>query len=159
MKRSLLAILLVTGLTIPLATPASAIFGLSTCEKVKKKIIAEEAIGRISWKEFDSLRKEYISDKKVTNGELIESFRLINLVHKSDLNVYAIASKNPECFSPKLNAYIRNTQSETKQNYDAIVANSKEYNSAYADLVNKDGFNYLNTYYKKYISVYDVKLN
>jgi hypothetical protein len=38
MKRVLLSFLLILGLSVPISSPAHAIFGLSKCERVKKQI-------------------------------------------------------------------------------------------------------------------------
>lgn len=159
MKRIVLSVFLFLGMTVPMATPAQAIFGLSTCEKVKKQIKSEEAIGSESWKEFNTSRKQFISDGQVTNGEMIALFRLVNLVHKSDLTVYSIATKNTKCFTPKMNAYIRNTQSETKRTFDVMEKGIKTFKSEYSNLNNQKAYDFLKTYYEKYISLYDFKLD
>jgi len=159
MKTKLASAMVVIGLLASSVAPASAIFGLSKCEKVKKKILSEEAIGKESWKEFDVMRDEYISDKKVTNGEVVSLFRLVNLVHKSDSIVYGIASENTSCFTSKMNAYIRNTQAETKRTFDEISKNLNKFDSKYSDQTNVDGYPYFKIYYLKYISLYEIKLN
>lgn len=157
MKRMVLTSLLVLGMVIPFAPPAQSIFGLSACEKVRKKILAEESIGYESWKQFDDLRDKYISDTKLFNWELMELFRLVNLVHKSDLNVYAVANKNSKCFSSKLNATIRKTGAETKRSFDVIEKGIKNYDSSNSNKTNSDGYGLMNDYYNHYSSIYNKK--
>lgn len=43
MKKILLSLSLILGLSVPVSSPAHAIFGLSTCEKVKKKVLSYES--------------------------------------------------------------------------------------------------------------------
>ena len=148
MKKILTVALLVVALLGPSSTPASAIFGLSACEKAGKAIKAEEKIGVESWKYYRKLVKTYNRDSN-WNGYLVDA---ILEVYKSDETVWGIGIKNAKCFTPAQNAQIRRQLSNTKK----VMAH-------YRSLVKNENFQYQtydwSIYYKDYLSfVYLINL-
>lgn len=94
--------ILILGFFLPIQ-PASAVLGLSKCEKVKKAVLAEEKIGRESWKFYDRMRSAHGGDYKFS-VKIAES---VLEIYRSDKTIYATAIKNPKCFSSSQNAAIR----------------------------------------------------
>ena len=101
MKRVLLSAFLVLAMTFPLVTPAQAIFGLSTCEKVKKQVH--------SYEEQIDARSTYWS--KYLNKTIPRS--LVPLFDKqrspeNDLLVKLnkLQYNNPQCFTRTQNEQI-----------------------------------------------------
>ena len=100
--KKFLPIILILGFLFPVYS-ANAVLGLSKCEKVKKAIVAEEKIGKESWKYFDGLRSAHGGESKYS---VIIAESLLE-IYKSDKTVFTIAIKNPKCFSSSQNAAIR----------------------------------------------------
>jgi hypothetical protein len=107
--------LLVIGLMTSSMAPASAIFGLSKCEKVKKQIKNELAIGDALFKAYRSSVYK-IQPIKVTEtyGAKYEKYQkyesalnALSLVFESDIKAWGIAQKSPQCFSVDQNSAIR----------------------------------------------------
>ncbi len=101
MKRIVLSAFLALGMAVPMATPAQAIFGLSTCEKVKKAISAEEQIGVELHKKYLEQRKLILGMTDATWSNLSDVFSWLPDVYDSDLRVYKLVDKNPSCFTSK----------------------------------------------------------
>ena len=82
--------------------PASAIFGLSTCEKVKKEILQKE-------KAVDSMIRYYnnrfggrdvgINNRIWKNGEKKEAHEKFLQFWGNYLSLYTIGRNNPKCFT------------------------------------------------------------
>jgi hypothetical protein len=104
--------LVVMGLLASSMAPASAIFGLSKCEKVKKQILQEEKINISIGKYREKARLEFIKKIAPTYPELAEYYYQIILSTKSDLAVYALMVKNPGCYDTKINAAVRRYKGE-----------------------------------------------
>ena len=99
---------MLSGTTIP----ANAIFGLSQCEKVKKQIKNEVAIGDSLFKTY----RYYVSLIKPKNDN--ESFKerylkyetainALDLVLDSDIKAWSTGQEYPQCFSVEQNSGIR----------------------------------------------------
>ena len=116
MKRTVLSAFLILGMTVPMATPAQAIFGLSTCEKVKKAIATEEKVGLEIWKVFDRERRKVLSSSFSTWGDLIEIVKLTPQMVDSDMRILKMADANSSCFTSKEIASVRKGISEAKRN-------------------------------------------
>jgi hypothetical protein len=101
MKRIVVSAFLVLGMSIPLATPAQAIFGWSTCEKAKKAITEEEKVGLEFHKKYQAQRKILLSMTDATWENLSDVFSWLPDVYDSDLRVYKIVDKNQSCFTTK----------------------------------------------------------
>lgn len=112
MERKLASAMLVMGLLASSMTPASAIFGLSKCEKVKKQIKNELAIGDALFKAYRSSVYK-IQPIKVTEtyGEKYQKYEsalnALTLVFESDIKAWGMAQKSPQCFSVDQNSAIR----------------------------------------------------
>jgi hypothetical protein len=106
MKRIVLSACLILGMTVPMATPAQAIFGLSTCEKVKKKVIGYET--KIN--EMAIFWNGYLDQ---TIGSPLKS-RLIREVDEDSQfsEMFKLAYNNPKCFSRTQNEGIKNIRSK-----------------------------------------------
>ncbi len=101
MKRIVVSAFLVLGMTVPLATPAQAIFGLSTCEKVKKQVLAyEKQINAISdfWQPYigkalsQTLKNKLEFQQDAKNDVVVKLIRL--------------QFNNPKCFTRSQNEEI-----------------------------------------------------
>ena len=93
-------------------TPASAIFGLSKCEKVKKQIKSELAIGDLlfkSYRNYVSLIKPKTDNE--TYGEHYKKYETalntLDLVLDSDIKAWSTGQKYPQCFTTEQNSGIR----------------------------------------------------
>ena len=130
MKRKLASGLVVIGLLASSMDPASAIFGLSKCEKVKKQIKNELAIGDALFKAYRSSVYK-IQPKKVTEtyGEHYQKYEnalnALTLVFDSDIKAWGMAQKSSQCFSVEQNSAIRTglrTISSSSTKIDQIIA-------------------------------------
>jgi CII-binding regulator of phage lambda lysogenization HflD len=129
-KRKLASGLVVIGLLASSMDPASAIFGLSKCEKVKKQIKNELAIGDALFKAYRSSVYK-IQPKKVTEtyGEHYQKYEnalnALTLVFDSDIKAWGMAQKSSQCFSVEQNSAIRTglrTISSSSTKIDQIIA-------------------------------------
>lgn len=110
MRKLLFSISLVIGLLGSSMTPANAIFGLSKCEKVKKQILQEEKI-TISLDEYrEKTRLRFIQKINPTYPDLADYYYQIIVSIESDLKVYSLMIKNPNCYATKINAAVRRYQ-------------------------------------------------
>jgi hypothetical protein len=145
MKRSILPFLLSMGLAVPMATPAQAVFGWSACEKMKKAILSENAIGFESWKSFDRLRDFYVKGGPITNSQTKDLAQLLILVNDSEINTYSIAVKNAKCFSSKQNAENRSklaTKKRMRDSWQGLIdaLNAKPYLNSRINTASLDSF-------------------
>lgn len=100
--------------SLPLPT-ANAIFGLSTCEKLKTSINSRDDIGYALWKNYDSTWKLHVKNPNDTAIDTQVVDGLSNL-YKLHLSVLAMAMEPPNCFNPAQNADIISWQSGAKRN-------------------------------------------
>ena len=160
MRLKLASSILVMGLLGSSMTPASAVFGLSKCEKVKKAIQAEEAVGRESWQDFDVERDKLVANGYLTNMQTNYLFSLLLLVTESDLSVQQIAVKNIKCFDNKTNAANRKqlatTKSDIKMFKEALSVFAK--NRGGSSLRNEPAYSWMKDRYQKFYSIYDKEL-
>jgi hypothetical protein len=140
---------------------AHAIFGLSTCEKVKKSILKEEAVGKSIWQDFNQVRNTYVRQQSIKAFQYIYVLRQQTSIYESDLLIFGQASKNPKCFSAKLLGKIRLAEVQTK-------ASLKEVNSAIAQFdlyssrmlsqqIGRYSIDYLKSTYLEFASIYTWK--
>lgn len=155
--------------------PSYAIFGLSKCERVKKSIQKEEAIGRILWIDFDKERKDFLwsvkkeSDKANANyaNNILSPRRLhfpqeLRAVHKklilvleSDNRVFGIVNKDPKCFENKLVAKLRSTSKSNKDTIRAINSYMERTASwTSLDLLDNQMYDYIAKTYYRYVSIF-----
>jgi len=110
MKRKLASALLVIGLLASTMAPASALFGLSNCEKVKKQILAYEKIEKPmvdSWN-MKAGDYPYMWSQK---AQLSFSRKWVDLV-EIEMKMYTLEMNNLKCFTTTQKMYI-------KENYSA----------------------------------------
>ena len=157
MRIKLASSFVVVCLLVSFMAPAQAIFGLSKCEKVKKEIQAEEAVGKESWKEFDQQRDNLIAKGFLTNSQTNELMSLLLLVTQSDLSVKQISVKNIKCFDNKTNATNRKNLATAKSDiklmneFLSVFAKNRDRSS----VQNKPAYTFLKDYYQKFYSIYD----
>ena len=138
MRTKLASALVVMGLLGSSMTPASAVFGLSKCEKVKKAILNEEKISIILYDLAKKYKDSAVQDNSVTWGEYSKVFSQDILGRESDIKVFNLMIKNSSCFSAETNASIRNlkqaNQAYTKQMRSIIDETIKKGISNYVDV-------------------------
>lgn len=120
MKRIVLSAFIALGMAVPMATPAQAIFGLSTCEKVKKQISSEERVGLELWKEFNKQRLTLLKSKNAIWQDVVDLIQLTPEIVDSDLRIYKLADANSSCFTSKQIAKVRQGFSKVKRNNESI---------------------------------------
>jgi hypothetical protein len=99
MKRVLSIIFLVVLLAQAITIQSSS---ADSCGTVRAKILNEEKVGKILWKEFQSIADDYgTQDKEIA---ITEAY--VELL-KSDAIRYSLASKNTKCFSSGVSVKIR----------------------------------------------------
>jgi hypothetical protein len=99
MKR-LLSIIFVVALLAQTISIQSA--SADSCGTIRTKILNEEKVGKILWKEFQSIANDYgTRDKEIA---ITEAY--VELL-KSDAIRYSLASKNTKCFSTGVSVKIR----------------------------------------------------
>lgn len=156
MNRKVASAVLVISVLGTSQTPANALFGLSKCEKVKKQLNAEEAIGFESWKKFDDYRRKLILARGFTYEEYSSMLRKLMTVLSSDKKLYQTMDKNTSCFSAKKNSDARDellTAGELLKDYESdIRALSGWSPSEKGRSVPLDHFEYARTIYKYFVS-------
>lgn len=153
---------------------SQAIFGLSKCERVKKKIQSEELVGRELWNRLDKKRAEVVSKapslhnrpvkpltsttvKYVLGRDASIFYQLLNELYESDLRAYKLAQSEKKCFSSKVLADIRIFQSQIKRDLPIIKSNILDFNRAQSLLYWTGEYEYIVSVYKKYYSIYNLK--
>ncbi len=110
MKRALLSCALILGLSVPISNPAHAIFGLSTCEKVKKKVLSLES-------EINS-QSAYWYSKQSSNADLklvpkLQAYDAANLIKE----LWKLQYNNPKCFTRTQNVEINSRKNLTTKDF------------------------------------------
>lgn len=128
------------------ATPsANGVFGLGTCEKVKKSIIAEEKIGLESWNTYRALALMHNQDPQWN----VDIAIAILEVYRSDKTVWQLAQKNTKCYTSKQNSAIRRFLSLVNKDISMYQANLKSQTFPYFVYKWSDIYN-------KYSSAYEI---
>ena len=92
---------------------ANAIFGLSTCEKLKSRMKSQDAIGYELWKTYQSTWKLHVKNPKDTNVDT----QVVNDISNNlnlDLAIFAMAMKHANCFNAVQNSYLITWQTKEK---------------------------------------------
>jgi hypothetical protein len=104
MRKKLTSALIVVGLLASSMAPASAVFGLSKCEKVKKQILNYEKQERVL-----AVRWAPANGQLHNNFTLSQNRNFFNL-HKSIVNlevkIFTLEKNNPKCFTITQNEFI-----------------------------------------------------
>ena len=102
------------GSSLPLA---NAIFGLSTCEKLKSRTLAEESIGKGLWQAFN---QDNIQNNKTTGNTW--DYQIVNdlvLLYESDQKLFSDMAKYPSCFNSSQNVFLRKQLQSTSNSINA----------------------------------------
>ena len=121
MKRKLASAIVVVALLASSMTPASAIFGLSKCEKVKAQITNEEKIGVLLHKKYSVQRKIVLGLNSATFNDLSSAWSWLPDVYDSDLRIFNLVDKNASCFSAEQVARARSEARASKKNISDIA--------------------------------------
>ena len=122
MRIKLASAIVVIGLLVASMTPASAVFGLSKCEKVKKQIISEEKIGLLLHKKYFKQRINTLTMDNPTWSDLNNTFSWLPDVYDSDLRIFSLVDKNSSCFSTQQVARARGETRNSKKNITDIAS-------------------------------------
>ena len=105
MKRKLASALIIMGLLASSMAPASAVFGLSKCEKVKKEIRGLEKTEKakiMSWNR-NWAGKDAINLVTYHKQSDQEWLYIVNI----EVKMYSLERNNPKCFTITQNLYIK----------------------------------------------------
>jgi exosome complex RNA-binding protein Rrp4 len=91
---------LVLGLTVSISSPAHAILGLSTCEKVKKRVLSLESELNSQLIYWNRKISQQADPKLIPKLEAFESANLVRELWKLQYN-------NPKCFTRTQNIEIK----------------------------------------------------
>jgi len=119
----IVAIQLTVGMLIGLnTTPAQAIFGLSSCEKMIKQINEEEKVRRTLTSTFSKLYKLNLNNS--VSGFDDKSGVSYKLIRQSDLKILEVMNKNQKCFTPGETSYLRGELDFAKLEIKMMTKNS-----------------------------------
>jgi hypothetical protein len=117
MKRNLASALVAIGLLASSMPPASAVLGLSKCEKVHKEV---KAIEKKFLSDYRSIRANAVDDEGTSVLALTsESIVLIATIRTNDPipKIWKIGFNNPKCFTNTQNLQIKSMKDKTISNY------------------------------------------
>ncbi len=144
---------MILALFVPATSPASAIFGLSKCEKVKKQVLGEEKIGLELQKSYRASLNGVKKLNLVNYGTIADS---LFLVYESNKKVYQIMEKNQKCFTTIQNVNARKLRAAFTRHETMIktsISNVAKYGLSNSD----DLLKWFRERFTKYFSVYDIK--
>lgn len=121
MRRKLASVIVVIGLLVTSMAPASAVFGLSKCEKVKKQIANEEKVGVLLHRKYVEQRKILLRMSSPTFNNLSNAMSWLPDVYDSDLRIYNMVDKNSSCFTSKQVARARSEARSAKKDISDIA--------------------------------------
>jgi len=119
MKRVLVSFLLALGLSVPISIPAHAIFGLSTCEKVKKQVVTVEKQINSNSDFWNRYIGKTLPDNQITKFEFQK-----NPANDLMLKLTKISYNNPKCFTRTQNDEI-NARKKQNVNFESLTLNSR----------------------------------
>ena len=117
MKTKLATAVVVMGLFASSMAPASAVFGLSKCEKVHKEV---KAIEKKFLSDYRSIRANAVDDDGTSVLALTsESIITIATIRTNDPipKIWKIGFNNPKCFTNTQNLQIKSMKNKTISNY------------------------------------------
>jgi len=100
MRTKLASAVVVFGLLAPTPAPAQAVFGLSGCEKVKKKVLSLESELNTQLIYWNGKISKKADPKLIPKIEAFESANLVGEIWKLQYN-------NPKCFTRTQNIEIK----------------------------------------------------
>ena len=115
MRTKLASVFVVMSLLASMAfiAPASAVFGLSKCEKVKKQILAYEKTEKPLIADWQNYSGQWIWDYPQKSQLEIQK-RWTNIVNL-EVKMYSLEINNPKCFSNSQNIYIKDIYPKWKK--------------------------------------------
>jgi hypothetical protein len=100
--------------------PASAVFGLSKCEKIKKEITSEEKVGLLLHRKYSTQRKIVLAMNNPSWNNLNNALSWLPDVYDSDLRIFVLVDKNSSCFTTQEVARARGEIRNSKKNITDI---------------------------------------
>ena len=85
-------------------TPASAVFGLSTCEKVKKQILGYQKEEKVLSKKWEPANDKPHSDFSLSQNRYF--FELHKSIVALEIKLFTLEKNNPKCFTITQNELI-----------------------------------------------------
>ena len=142
-------------------TSSNAVFGLSTCEKVKKSIQGEESVGLSIWQDFDRRRDAIVNRNSVKVYEYVYLLQQQVSIYESDLMIFNKANANPKCFNSKLLGKIRLSEVQTKSSLKDINSAIKQFENYTGEMQKQTlgtyAMDYLKSTYSGFSSIYKWK--
>ena len=117
MRTKLALAVVVIGLLVTSIAPASALFGLSKCEKVNKEV---KNIETKFFTDYKSIRANPIKDGKTDVLALTpQSIKIIDQIKNNDPipKIWKITFNNPKCFTNTQNIQIKTMNNKLIKNY------------------------------------------
>jgi hypothetical protein len=130
-KRIILVLLLAIATIVPSVSPASAIFGLGTCEKVSKQILAlEKQITNVFTKGLGYNYEQVVFGNKETLWEPTPAtIAMVKKVIAKDPvpQIWKLATNNPKCFTNTQNMRVAAMKNSTYNDYFMYPTKSTKY--------------------------------
>ena len=120
MRMKLASAIVALGLLASTMPPASAVFGLSKCEKIKKQITNEEKVGLLLHKKYSTQRKIVLAMDSPNWNNLNNALSWLPDVYDSDLRIFNLVDKNSSCFTTEQVARARGEIRSSKKNITDI---------------------------------------
>jgi len=117
---SAIVILGLFGSSTASIVPASAVFGLSKCEKIKKQITSEEKVGLLLHRKYSAQRKIVLAMNNPSWNNLNNALSWLPDVYDSDLRIFVLVDKNSSCFATQEVARARGEIRSSKKNITDI---------------------------------------
>ena len=131
MKKIVVSVVLIFGITLLVSPSAHAIFGLGTCEKVSKQIMGhEKQITDVFTKGRGYNYEQVVFKKKETVWEPTSAtLRMVEKVIANDPvpQIWKLATNNPKCFTNTQNMQIVKMKDYTIKTYLYYPASHRKY--------------------------------
>ena len=134
MRTKLASAILIVGLigsSIASTAPASAVFGLSKCEKVKKELLVlEKQIMDVRDKGLGyNYEQVYFKEKQTIWEPTPETVKMLKRVVSNDPipKIWKLATNNPKCFTNTQNMQVKLMANYTYENYFSYPYNRNKY--------------------------------
>lgn len=131
MRTKLAAAIVVVSLLATSMAPASAIFGLSKCEKVKKELTVLEKQMTDVWGKGLGVNYEqvYFKQKQTIWEPTPPTVKMLKRIVSNDPipKIWKLATNNPKCFTNTQNMQVKLTKNYTYENYFLYPYNRDKY--------------------------------
>jgi len=156
MNRKLASAIVIIGLLASPMTPANAIFGKSECEKVKNKMLHEESVGLLYFKDFAKQRSIFLKMANPKRSNAADVLSWVGSVFESDLKVYAFVEKNTTCFSAKQVIDARNRTLGTTRLASEVSYKRMTYAYKISESANFADIDYIKKVYPAFYSFFNI---